>query len=103
MAGGLGRPGGAPGRTEGVRGALGPLSPGRRGRPGRPRGRTRCAPARRLDIVDVPPTCAQELAVDGATPRAVRIPARSETDPSRSGTAHVYLGATAALRKDTAP
>ncbi|KOG87137.1 chorismate mutase [Streptomyces varsoviensis] len=58
--------------------------------------------ARRLGITDVPLICAQELAVEGAMPRVVRILAHVETDTERSKIAHVYLGAAGALRKDIA-
>jgi chorismate mutase len=60
------------------------------------------AAARRLGITDVPLICAQELDVEGAMPRVVRILAHVESDKPRSGIAHVYLGAAAALRKDIA-
>lgn len=60
------------------------------------------AAARKLGIVDVPLICAQELDVEGAMPRVVRILAHIESDLPRSEIAHVYLGAAAALRKDIA-
>jgi chorismate mutase len=60
------------------------------------------AGARKLGIVDVPLICAQELDVDGAMPRVVRVMAHVESDLPRSGITHVYLGAAAALRKDIA-
>ncbi|MFE3328392.1 chorismate mutase [Streptomyces sp. NPDC059176] len=60
------------------------------------------AAARALGIVDVPLICAQELDVDGAMPRVVRILAHIESDVPKSKIAHVYLGAAAALRKDIA-
>ncbi|MFI2643471.1 chorismate mutase [Streptomyces sp. NPDC018610] len=58
--------------------------------------------ARRLGIVDVPLICAQELDIEGAMPRVVRVLAHIESDRPRSEIAHVYLGAAAALRKDIA-
>ena len=58
------------------------------------------AAARKLGIVDVPLLCAQELDVEGAMPRVVRVLAHIESDKPRTEMAHVYLGATAALRKD---
>ncbi|MDJ0343167.1 chorismate mutase [Streptomyces sp. H10-C2] len=58
--------------------------------------------ARKLGIVDVPLVCAQELDIEGAMPRVVRILAHIETTLPRSEIAHVYLGAAAALRKDIA-
>ncbi|MFI7321478.1 chorismate mutase [Streptomyces venezuelae] len=60
------------------------------------------AAARGLGIVDVPLICAQELDVEGAMPRVVRILAHIDTDRARSEITHVYLGAAAALRKDIA-
>ncbi|GAA3479783.1 chorismate mutase [Streptomyces sp. NPDC002596] len=60
------------------------------------------AAARGIGIVDVPLICAQELDVEGAMPRVVRILAHVETYLSKSEIAHVYLGATASLRKDIA-
>jgi chorismate mutase len=61
------------------------------------------AAARGIGLTDVPLICAQELDVDGAMPRVVRILAHVETDLARTDIAHVYLGAAAALRKDLAP
>ncbi|WP_447036538.1 chorismate mutase [Streptomyces sp. DSM 118878] len=60
------------------------------------------AAARALGIVDVPLICAQEIRIEGAMPRVVRLLAHIETDRPRSEIAHVYLGAAAALRKDIA-
>ncbi|WJV49688.1 chorismate mutase [Streptomyces flavofungini] len=60
------------------------------------------AAARELGLADVPLICAQELDIDGAMPRVVRILAHVESDRPRSEVAHVYLGAAAALRKDIA-
>ncbi|MEU8891739.1 chorismate mutase [Streptomyces sp. NPDC048442] len=60
------------------------------------------AAARGLGIVDVPLICAQELDIDGAMPRVVRILAHAETGLAKPDIQHVYLGATAALRKDIA-
>lgn len=60
------------------------------------------AAARGLGIVDVPLICAQELDIEGAMPRVVRILAHVETGLPRARIQHVYLGATAALRKDIA-
>ncbi|AIR97572.1 chorismate mutase [Streptomyces glaucescens] len=60
------------------------------------------AAARGLGIVDVPLICAQELDVEGAMPRVVRVLAHIESDRPRTGIHHVYLGAAAALRKDIA-
>lgn len=60
------------------------------------------AAARGLGIVDVPLVCAQELDIAGAMPRVVRILSPIESDLPRPRTAHVHLGAAAALRKDIA-
>ncbi|WAL94661.1 chorismate mutase [Streptomyces sp. Je 1-369] len=60
------------------------------------------AAARGLGIVDVPLICAQELDIEGALPRVVRVLAHIDTDRARSEITHVYLGAAAALRKDIA-
>ncbi|MDF6041594.1 chorismate mutase [Streptomyces sp. NPDC005318] len=60
------------------------------------------AAARGIGIVDVPLICAQELDIDGAMPRVVRILAHVETYLAKAEIQHVYLGATAALRKDIA-
>ncbi|MFJ8002261.1 chorismate mutase [Streptomyces sp. NPDC096310] len=63
------------------------------------------AAARGLGIVgmaDVPLLCAQELDIDGALPRVVRVLAHMESDLPKAEVAHVYLGAAAALRKDIA-
>lgn len=60
------------------------------------------AAARKLGIVDVPLICAQELDIEGAMPRVVRVLAHIESDRPRSAVAHVYLGAAGALRKDIA-
>ncbi|MFF1356892.1 chorismate mutase [Streptomyces sp. NPDC058297] len=60
------------------------------------------AAARKLGIVDVPLICAQELDIEGALPRVVRVLAHIESELPKPGIAHVYLGAAAALRKDIA-
>ncbi|MYW10560.1 chorismate mutase [Streptomyces sp. SID2563] len=60
------------------------------------------AAARSLGITDVPLICAQELDIEGAMPRVVRVLAHVETYLSKAEINHVYLGATAALRKDIA-
>jgi chorismate mutase len=62
------------------------------------------AAARKLGtgFADVPLICAQELDIEGAMPRVVRVLAHIESDKARADIAHVYLGAAAALRKDIA-
>jgi chorismate mutase len=58
--------------------------------------------ARELGIVDVPLMCAQEIDVEGAMPRVVRLLAHVETLRAKNEIQHVYLGGAAALRKDIA-
>lgn len=62
------------------------------------------AAARKLgiDFADVPLICAQELDIEGAMPRVVRVLAHIESGKPRADIAHVYLGSAAALRKDIA-
>ncbi|MGW8380337.1 chorismate mutase [Streptomyces sp. ODS28] len=60
------------------------------------------AAARKLGIVDVPLICAQELDIQGAMPRVVRILAHVESELPKSDISHVYLGEAATLRKDIA-
>ena len=59
--------------------------------------------ARQLGIGDVPLICAQELDIDGAMPRVIRVMvhARERRCP-RSEVRHVYLRGAAALRRDLA-
>src|SRR5262245_11960082 len=57
---------------------------------------------RQLGLDDVPLMCAQELEVDGAMPRVVRILAHAETPLARRQLQHVYLGGAAKLRADIA-
>lgn len=56
--------------------------------------------ARLLGFVDVPLICTQELAIDGAMPRVVRMMAHIETDLDRSDITHVYLHGAVNLRRD---
>lgn len=58
--------------------------------------------ARKLGLTDVPLVCAQELDIEGAMPRVVRVLAHVECDLPKSEIVHVYLGAASALRKDIA-
>ncbi len=51
-------------------------------------------------LTDVPLMCAQEMNVDGALERVVRIMAQVETDQSRSEVEHVYLRGAEVLRAD---
>lgn len=56
--------------------------------------------ARQLGFSDVPLMCAQELDIDGAMPRVVRLMAHVETHLARSEVTHVFLHGAAALRRD---
>jgi chorismate mutase len=58
--------------------------------------------ARQLGIGDVPLLCAQEIAVDGAMPRVIRVMVHIESDLPRGEIRHVYLRGAAALRRDLA-
>ncbi len=58
--------------------------------------------ARQLGIGDVPLLCAQELDVEGAMPRVVRVLVHAELDRPRADLRHVYLRGAAALRLDLA-
>lgn len=60
------------------------------------------AAARKIGLTDVALICAQELDIEGAMPRVIRVLAHIESDRPRAEVAHVYLGAAAALRKDIA-
>ena len=57
---------------------------------------------RGIGITDVPMMCAQEIAVDGALPRVVRLMAHIDADRPRSEIRHVYLHGTTVLRDDLA-
>jgi chorismate mutase len=58
--------------------------------------------ARQLGIGDVPLLCAQEIDVDGAMPRVIRVMVHIESDLPRDEIRHVYLRGAAALRRDLA-
>jgi chorismate mutase len=58
--------------------------------------------ARQLGIGDVPLLCAQEIEVDGAMPRVIRVMLHLESDMPRHEVRHVYLRGAAALRRDLA-
>jgi len=60
------------------------------------------AAARTMGIGDVPLLCAQELHINGALPRVVRVMAHFETDLARRNVAHVYLRGAEILRQDLA-
>lgn len=58
--------------------------------------------ARHLGIGDVPLLCTQELDVDGAMPRVIRVMVHAETDRPKADVRHVYLRGAVALRRDLA-
>jgi chorismate mutase len=58
--------------------------------------------ARQLGIGDVPLLCTQELDIDGAMPRVIRVMVHAETDRTKAEVRHVYLRGAAALRRDLA-
>ena len=60
------------------------------------------AAARTLEIGDVPLICAQELDIEGALPRVVRVMAHAQLDRPRSEVVHVYLRGAEVLRQDLA-
>lgn len=61
------------------------------------------AGARAFGLTDTPLMCAQEMNVDGALERVVRILAHVETDTPRSAIQHVYLRGAEVLRQDLIP
>ncbi len=61
------------------------------------------AGARAFGLVDTPLMCAQEMAVDGALERVVRILAHVESDIPRAKIQHVYLRGAEVLRQDLIP
>lgn len=58
--------------------------------------------ARLMGMSDVPLMCAQELDIEGAMPRVIRLMAHVETDLRRDQVTHVYLHGAAGLRRDLA-
>lgn len=58
--------------------------------------------ARQLGIGEVPLLCTQELDIDGAMPRVIRVMLHAETERSKAEIRHVYLRGAAALRRDLA-
>lgn len=56
--------------------------------------------ARRMGLGDVPLICAQELDIDGATPRCVRVMMHLASTRDRSQMRHVYLEGAKGLRDD---
>ena len=60
------------------------------------------AAARGLGLSDVPLICAQELEVEGAARKVVRVLVHAESDLARADIAHVYLRGAEVLRQDLA-
>ena len=58
------------------------------------------AAARAVGLGDVPLLCARELAIDGGTPRCIRVLMHLTTERSRSELRHVYLAGAEGLRDD---
>jgi chorismate mutase len=58
--------------------------------------------ARALGIGDVPLICAQEIDVEGALPRVIRVMVHVNTELARDQVKHVYLRGAVALRRDLA-
>lgn len=56
--------------------------------------------ARRMGLGDVPLMCAQELDIDGATPRCVRVMVHLNSTRPRDAMRHVYLEGARGLRDD---
>lgn len=61
------------------------------------------AAARGLGLSDVPLICAQEIDVEGALPRVVRVLAHADCDIPRGDIQHVYLRGAEVLRQDLTP
>lgn len=60
------------------------------------------AGVRDLGLVDLPLICAQELDIEGALPRTIRILIHANSSLSRSEITHKYLRGAAVLRPDLA-
>lgn len=58
--------------------------------------------ARELGMGDVPLMCCNEVAVEGAMPRVVRLMAHAEMDCARNDVKHIYLRGAKSLRLDLA-
>jgi chorismate mutase len=58
--------------------------------------------ARELGMGDVPLMCTQELDIEGAMPRVIRLMAHVNTPLKRSEITHIYLRGAVALRRDLA-
>jgi chorismate mutase len=60
------------------------------------------AAARGVGLADVPLICAQEIEVNGAMEKVVRIMVHVQTQKNRADIKHVYLRGAEALRQDIA-
>ena len=60
------------------------------------------AAARGIGLADVPLMCAQELDIDGAMEKVIRVMLHVQTETPRNEIKHVYLRGAEALRKDIA-
>jgi chorismate mutase len=58
------------------------------------------AAARELGISDVPLLCAQEIGVEGALPRCIRVLMHLYTGRDYANLRHIYLGEAKTLRSD---
>ncbi len=58
------------------------------------------AGARAFGLVDVPLLCAQEMGVDGALERVVRVLLHADVEVPRADIQHVYLRGAEVLRQD---
>jgi chorismate mutase len=58
------------------------------------------AGARGIGLVDVPLLCAQEMSIDGALERVVRVLVHVDIDRARRDIQHVYLRGAEVLRQD---
>ena len=58
------------------------------------------AAARAVGLGDVPLLCARELAIQGGTPRCIRVLMHLNTERSRADLRHVYLAGAEGLRDD---
>ena len=58
--------------------------------------------AREIGFASVPLLCAQEIDVDGALPRTIRVMVTANTDKARGEIQHIYLRGATALRLDLA-
>jgi chorismate mutase len=56
--------------------------------------------ARKFGLGDIPLICARELAIDGGTPRCIRVLVHLSTDQARDALHHVYLEGAVGLNDD---